>query len=242
MWHPHIPELPPPSEIPDLEPEELAGPLLAYVRSQTKGHSRGTVHLGNVCRVFSHRPEDATYDVRTVERALSAAWSVLERTGMVAVDPEQAHYAVYFVTKRGAAASVTEWSQVVLAASIPPEMFHRELRTTVYAKFLRGDHEGALLEAFRLVEVRVREAGSFGPTDLGVPLMRKAFQTASGPLTDPGEVMAEQQALSDLYAGAIGRFKNPPSHRLTSPDAAPTARLLSFASYLLTLLESRPIK
>jgi hypothetical protein len=63
--------------------------------------------------------------------------------------------------------------------------------------------------AFKAVEESVRQAGDFGPTDVGVPLMRKAFDKDRGPLTDFEQPEGEREALSHLFAGAIGSYKNP---------------------------------
>ena len=54
----------------------------------------------------------------------------------------------------------------------------------------------------------VREACTYEATDLGVPMMRRAFAPDIGPLTDKSAPKGEQQALSDLFAGAIGSYKN----------------------------------
>jgi hypothetical protein len=48
----------------------------------------------------------------------------------------------------------------------------------------RGNYADAVFSAFRAVEEAVREAGNFALTDIGVPLMRKAFDPTNGPLTD----------------------------------------------------------
>lgn len=65
---------------------------------------------------------------------------------------------------------------------------------------------------------------------MGPPLMRKAFQVEdknasppklAGPLTDANTVVAEQQALSDLAAGANGVLQEPaqsPDGRTDGPD------------------------
>ena len=50
-------------------------------------------------------------------------------------------------------------------------------------------------------------------TDLGTDLIRKAFNETDGPLRDEKLVVSERQAISHLFAGAIGIFKNPQSHR-----------------------------
>jgi len=67
--------------------------------------------------------------------------------------------------------------------------------------------------AFKEIKVAVRDAGGFEATDIGVDLMRKAFDGAKGPLRDETRSKAEREALAHLFAGAIGLYKNPSSHR-----------------------------
>jgi hypothetical protein len=40
--------------------------------------------------------------------------------------------------------------------------------------------------------------------------MRRAFDTENGPLRDPTTEPAERQAMSDLFAGAIGASRRKP--------------------------------
>jgi len=70
-----------------------------------------------------------------------------------------------------------------------------------------------IFEAFRVVEVAVRDASGLPRTLVGTDLMRKAFAENTGPLTDTSLVASEQQATWNLFAGAIVPFKNPTSHR-----------------------------
>ena len=99
---------------------------------------------------------------------------------------------------------------------LPRQQLQPRIAQTVWATFLRGDYDTAVFQAFKEVEVAVREAGRFSDLDLGTDLMRKAFAPGDGPLSDPTALPGEQEALSHLFAGAIGSYKNPHSHRNVS--------------------------
>ena len=45
-----------------------------------------------------------------------------------------------------------------------------------------GELDDAVFAAFKAVGIAVREAAKLGPTDIGIPLMRKAFDKTSDPL------------------------------------------------------------
>jgi hypothetical protein len=94
------------------------------------------------------------------------------------------------------------------------------------------------------VEVRVRKAANakgagYADDLVGVSLMRKAFHPESSPLADMSLVIAEREGDMALFAGAIAHAKNPTGHRdvLLSPQEA--ARLVVFASHLLSIVEKR---
>ena len=105
----------------------------------------------------------------------------------------------------------------------------------IFEKELYGS---AVFEAFKHVEVAVRKAGGYTDADLGTDLMRKAFHVDTGNLTDRNQHRAEKQARSDLFAGAIGSYKNPGSHRDVEITAEEATEVIIVASHLLRIVHS----
>jgi hypothetical protein len=69
--------------------------------------------------------------------------------------------------------------------------------------------------------------------------MRKAFHPDTGPLSDKSLVQAEREADMHMFAAAIGKAKNPTSHRDVAMTPTEAARLIVHASYLFDIVEQR---
>ena len=121
----------------------------------------------------------------------------------------------------------------------PEYQLHPIISQKVWSMFLQGNYDPAVLQAFKQVEIAVRKAGNYTEKDIGVPLMRTAFHKDTGNLTDPNQQEAEQEAIAHLFAGAIGYCKNPGSHREVEITAEEAVELITFASYLLRIVDSR---
>jgi len=174
-----------------------------------------------------------------VAQAITEAWMWLEREGLIAPRPG-AERDWIFVTRRGQALrSRTDFEAFKKAGLLPAKSLDPVLAQKVKHLFTRGDYDTAVFQAFKEVEVRVRSAAGLPEGLIGVNLVRTAFHPEAGPLTDKTTVPGERQAISDLFAGAIGAFKNPPSHRNVDLTAQIAVELIYLANYLLRVVDSR---
>jgi hypothetical protein len=84
----------------------------------------------------------------------------------------------------------------------------------------------------------VRQAASRQLTS--VPSMRKELDSRKGPLRQPSHPDAEREALAHLFAGAIGSYKNPHSHRTKSlTDLRDAQEPVLLATHLLRIVDTR---
>ncbi len=146
------------------------------------------------------------------------------------------------LTRRGEklATDKTKFDSYLGATSFPRAMLHPRIVDQVWLDLARGDLPDAVFRSFKAVEEAVREAGGYGPEVVGVDLMRKAFNPDRGPLTRLEEPMAEREALAALFAGAIGSYKNPHSHRTVQiAEAQEAQEMAMLASHLLRIVDAR---
>jgi len=126
------------------------------------------------------------------------------------------------------------------ARKIPKDVLHPTIREDVWGLYYRGKYEHAVFAAMKAVEVAVREAANLAPKEIGTNLMRKAFDPETGPLTDMTVEKGEREARSALFAGAIGSYKNPHSHRnVALDDTDEAAEVIMLANHLLCIVGSR---
>lgn len=147
---------------------------------------------------------------------------------------------VYHPTKKGVQLKEEQFQRLVGKWTLVPSLlFHRLVIKKAYPALRREDFDTAVFSAFKAVEVRVRQLSRL-PLDLvGIQLMRKAFDIDGGPLADPKAPRAEREALSHLFSGAIGCYKNPHSHRDVDLSFNEAFEMLLIASHLLQILDRR---
>lgn len=177
-----------------------------------------------------------------VRQAIIEAWVWLEGQGLLIPDLgpyNEPNMSVRRVSRRGH--QLAQDPQGGLSARLlPKDILHPAIREDVWGLFHRGKYDAAVFEAMKAVEIAVRTAANLRPNDIGVELMRKAFNPQGGPLTDQNVPAAEREARSALFAGAMGAYKNPQSHRrvdLDNPDEA--AEIIMLACHLLRIVTDR---
>ena len=121
----------------------------------------------------------------------------------------------------------------VFTGELARQLLHPKIAQKVWASFLRGDYDTACFA--RKVEVEA-EGRKMYNADFGIPLMWKAFGEG-GPLVDDAAPKAERQALASLFAGAIGSYKNPTSHRSVTIESTEAAEMIVLASHLLGIVD-----
>ena len=242
-----------------LEPEELAGPLLVclvFLDDNQCMKPEEIISFNAMSRTMEYMPDSKKKDLNLnypsnchdkVLFALMEAWQWLEREGFVAPRPTSlvrsttvADTAEYFVTRHGLRVETSEDLESYRKVDLLPKgRLHPIIAQKVWSIYLQGSYDTAVFQAFKQVEIAVRKAGGYEETDIGVSLMRKAFHSDTGNLTDPNQQPGEKESLTHLFAGAIGYCKNPPSHRNVDVKAEEAAEMIIFASYLLRLVDSR---
>jgi len=225
----------------NLDPEELGILLLRAISDRLTNGMMNPGHFETELFPSSEIAPTAYPRVRRDEvlEAVREAFAWLDGQALlIAADPSNARHGWKRIGRRGRRLISQAGSDDYKAASLlPRNVLHPRIKDNIYFNFQRGDYQTAVFLAFKEVEIAVRNASKIGG-NVGVDLMRAAFDAKAGPLTDMTAEMGEREGRSHLFAGAFQSCRNPHGHRAVELVAADAVHMLMLASYLLRIVDS----
>ena len=179
-------------EIPDVEvllalaPEELAPTLLRLAAGALQN---GIFNMDSITGLNARYPGPKSYPRHRneeIEIALAEAWGWLSVNLLIApASGINGRNGYLVITRRGIALlRGGNFRPFQKAAEFPKSLLHPLIADKVRLDLARSSAD-AVLFAFRTVEERVREASGLSAGDVGVKLMRAAFDKSTGRRSDP---------------------------------------------------------
>lgn len=188
---------------------------------------------GKALRLFL----DKNGDIDSVNLRLAGILNDLRNTGVVMPSPGQPNG--YVLTQRGEqyASEAPDAAKLWAAIKGAEQPVDDHLRQHCLDLLLGGKVDTAVRDATVYLETRVRERAGLGRRVYGRDVAVGAFSPDSGVLK-VSDVKSEQLGAQELFAGAIGLFKNPSSHHVKLDyDPVRGRQILALIDALLSVLD-----
>jgi len=145
---------------------------------------------------------------------------------------------VYYPTKIGFRFLEYKFNNLIKKYTLLPKTYvHPKIIEKCFNLLNNKELESAVFQAFKLIEINVREKINAQSEEVGIKLLRKAFHPDKGLLTDYNLPKAEREAFANYLAGAFGYYKNPCSHRDIEIDFISAFDRIVVASDLLKIID-----
>lgn len=148
----------------------------------------------------------------------------------------------FFPTKMGFRFPEREFRRVVEQYALMPESYvHPVIIKKCFALLRNHEYESAVLQAFKAIEVSVREKIEAPLDCFGERLLKMAFNPDDGVLTNFERPKAERFAFLNYITGAFSFYRNASSHRNVDMDFMSAFKRIVVASDLLTAVEDAEV-
>ena len=178
-----------PEDILALTPEDLGGVIVELMPPLLQnGMFNPAVLMAQVYPVVG--PSYPQGSRRSIGLVIAEAISWLVTVGILVPDPSQPSPGFYVPTRRAQTLKTrTDVETYSKGRILPSELLPALFAEKVVPLFRRGDHDVAVFQAFKEIEVAVRNAANakgagYTNSEIGTALMRKAFHPEIGPLAN----------------------------------------------------------
>lgn len=148
----------------------------------------------------------------------------------------------FFPTKTGFRFPERGFRRVVQKYALMPESYvHPTIIKKCFSLLHNHEYESAILQAFKAIEVSVRDKIGAPADCFGERLLKKAFNPDDGVLTNQELPRSERFAFLNYITGAFSFYRNASSHRDVELDFITSFKKIVVASDLLTAVEDAEI-
>lgn len=148
----------------------------------------------------------------------------------------------FFPTKVGFRFPEREFSRVVGKYALMPESYiHPALIERCFLLLGNEEYESAVLQAFKALEIFIRDKMDAPADCFGERLLKKAYNPDNGVLANYTLPRNERFAFLNYITGAFSFYRNPSSHRDIDLDFFAAFKKIVVASDLLTEVEKARI-